>query len=202
VLPVIRISWNLRAPTGAGSRVTVDPSAFFCECIGAAAVMNPFRSLVNLVMLGRTEMAVTLAAVCALVLLVFLWIKRLKDRQEMEQHSITPELLHTLLASNQGVLLFDVRLPLDLLADSEIIPGARRLSPKEVLENPSLIPKDKDSVVYCTCPSDKTSRTILRRALAMGFLRVKFLKGGLEGWKAMGYPIEPYQESFHLDTGT
>jgi rhodanese-related sulfurtransferase len=147
-------------------------------------------------------MAVTLAAVCALVLLVVLWIKRLKDRQEMEQHSITPEVLHALLASNQDVLLFDVRLPLDLLADAEIIPGAVRLSPKEVLENPSLIPNDKDSVVYCTCPSDKTSRTILHRALAMGFLRIKFLKGGLERWKAMGYPVEPYQESFHLDTGT
>jgi rhodanese-related sulfurtransferase len=147
-------------------------------------------------------MAVTLAAVCALVLLVVLWIKRLKDRQEMQQHSITPEVLHTLLTSNQDVLLFDVRLPLDLLADAEIIPGAVRLSPKEVLENPSLIPNDKDSVVYCTCPSDKTSRTILHRALAMGFLRIKFLKGGLEGWKARGYPVEPYQKSFHLDTGT
>jgi rhodanese-related sulfurtransferase len=147
-------------------------------------------------------MAVTLAAVCALVLLVVLWIKRLKDRQEMEQHSITPEVLHTLLASNRDVLVFDVRLPLDFLTDSEIIPGATRLSPKEILQNPSLIPKDKDSVVYCTCPSDETIRTILHRALAMGFLRVKFLKGGLEGWKAMGYSVEPYQESFHLDTGT
>ena len=146
-------------------------------------------------------MAVTLAAVCALVLLVVLWIKRLKVRQEMEQHSITPEVLHTLLTSHQDVLLFDVRLPLDLLADSEIIPGAVRLSPKEVLENPSLIPKDKDSVVYCTCPSDKTSRTILHRALALHHLRIKFLKGGLEGWKAMGYPVEPYQKSFHLDAG-
>ena len=147
-------------------------------------------------------MAVTLAAVCALVLLVVLWIKRLKDRQEMEHHSITPEVLHALLASNRDVLLFDVRLPLDLLADSEIIPGAVRLSPKEVRENPSLIPKDKDLVVYCTCPSDRTIRTILNRALGMGFLRIKFLKGGLEGWKAMGYPVEPYQKSFHLDTGT
>lgn len=147
-------------------------------------------------------MAIILAAVCALGLLLVLWVKRRKDRQEMEQHSITPELLHTLLASHQDLLLFDVRLPLDLLADSEIIPGAMRLSPKEILENPSLIPKDKDTVVYCTCPSDKTSRNILHRALAMGFLRVKFLKGGVEGWKAMGYPVEPYQESFHLDTGT
>lgn len=147
-------------------------------------------------------MAVALAAICALVLLVVLWIKRLRGRQEMEQHSITPEVLHTLLTSHQDVLVIDVRLPLDLLADSEIIPGAMRISPGEIRENPSLIPKDKDAVVYCTCPSDKTSRTILHRALGMGFLRVKFLKGGLEGWKAMGYPVEPYQASFNLDTGT
>ena len=148
-------------------------------------------------------MAVTLIAVCALVLLlIVLRIKHIKDRQEMEQHSITPDALRILLASNQDVSVFDVRLPLDLLADSEIIPGAKRLSPQEVLENPSLIPKEKDTVVYCTCPSDKTSRTILRRALAIGFLRIKFLKGGLAGWKAKGYPVEPYEKPFHLDTAT
>jgi len=165
-------------------------------------VMNPFMSRVNLVMLGRTEMAVTLTAICALVLLVVLRIKRTKDRHEMEQHSITPEALHSLLASSQDVLVFDIRQPLDFLADSEIIPGALRLSPKEVLENPSLIPKEKDAVVYCTCPSDKTIRAILHQVLALHFLRIKFLKGGLEGWKAMGYPVEPYQKPFHLDTGT
>jgi len=42
----------------------------------------------------------------------------------------------------------------------------------------------------------------LHRALALHFLRIKFLKGGLQGWKAMGYPVEPYQKPFHLDTGT
>jgi len=147
-------------------------------------------------------MAVTLIAICALALLVGFWIRHTKDRREMEKHSITPEGLHTLLTSNQDVFVFDIRQPLDFLANSEIIPGAMRLSPKEVLENPSLIPKEKDSVVYCTCPSDKTSRAILHRALALHFLRIKFLKGGLGGWKAMGYPVEPYQKPFHLDTGT
>src|SRR5580658_4256496 len=112
-------------------------------------------------------MAITLLAICILVLLIVLWIKHVKDQQEMEQHSITPDALHSLLASNQDVPVFDVRLPLDLLVDSEIIPGAKRLSPHEVLENPSLIPNEKETVVYCTCPSDKTSRAILRRALAM-----------------------------------
>lgn len=147
-------------------------------------------------------MFLTVTAICVAVwcLLIAIWIKRARDRREMELHSITPEALHALLASNQEVLLFDVRQPLDLLADSEIIVGATRIAPKEVLENPSLIPKDKDSVVYCTCPNDKTSRAISRRAQAMHFLRIKFLKGGLAGWKAKGYPVEPYQKPFHLDT--
>jgi rhodanese-related sulfurtransferase len=145
-------------------------------------------------------MVTTLAAVCAAALLIGLWIRRSRERHNLQQHSITPEALHTLLASNQEVLIFDVRQPLDLLADSEIIPGARRLAPKEVLENPSLIPKEKDAVVYCTCPSDKTSLMILQRALALGFLRVKFLKGGLGGWKARGFPVESYEKPFALDS--
>jgi rhodanese-related sulfurtransferase len=147
-------------------------------------------------------MSLVLTVICVAVacLLIVLWIKRTTSRRVIEQHSITPEALHTLLASNQEVLLFDVRQPLDLLADSEIIPGAKRIAPREILQNPSLIPKEKELVAYCTCPGDKTSRAITHRALAMQFYRVKFLRGGLAAWKAKGYPVEPYQETFHLDT--
>ncbi len=149
-------------------------------------------------------MALILTALCVVVLclLTVISIKRTRAVQEMELHSITPEVLHALLTSKQEVLLFDVRQPLDLLANSEIIVGATRIPPRELLENPLLIPREKDSVVYCTCPSDKTSRLILRRALAMRFLRIKFLKGGLAGWKAKGYPVERYEKSFRLDART
>src|SRR5262249_54357703 len=142
-------------------------------------------------------MYLTLTAICiaTLCLVIVIWIKHTRDRDRMEQHSIGPEALHTLLASNQETLLFDVRQPLDVLANLEIIPGAKRIPPTELLKKPSLIPKEKDSVVYCTCPGDKTSRAVLRRALAMHFFRIKFLKGGLAGWKAKGYPVERYQES-------
>ena len=145
-------------------------------------------------------MALILGGICVSVLCLstVIWIKRTTGRREMEPHSITADGLHTLLGANTEVLLFDVRQPLDLLANAEMIPGAKRIPPKEVLENPSLIPKERDSIVYCTCPSDKTSRTVLRRALALHFLRVKFLKGGLAAWKAKGYPLEPYKESFRL----
>jgi rhodanese-related sulfurtransferase len=133
-------------------------------------------------------------------LVILYWSRQKKSERQLEEHSITPEALHSLISSGKKVLLFDVRQPLDLLTNTEMIPGAKRVPPKDVIANPSLLPKDQEAVVYCTCPSDKTSRTILRHALDLGFKRIKFLQGGLGAWKAQGYPVAPYKESFHLDT--
>jgi rhodanese-related sulfurtransferase len=146
----------------------------------------------------QLTLGLIVVVVAVLCVLVLLHRKSQSDEREMGRHSITPEQLHELLASNQEVLLFDVRQSLDLLAYPEIIPRARRIPPDEVIEKPSLIPQEKDVVVYCTCPSDKTARMVLRRALRLHFYRVKLLKGGLAGWKASGYPVEPYKEVFHL----
>jgi rhodanese-related sulfurtransferase len=147
-------------------------------------------------------MFLAITTVCTAVLLAIVLAKRTRDRREMERYSITPEDLHALMASEQEVLVLDVRQPLDLLGDSVIIPGAQWIAPEEVRANPSLLPKGRDLVVYCTCPSDKTSRIILHRALAMGFLRIKFLKGGLNGWRTKGFPVEPYTKPFHLNSGS
>jgi rhodanese-related sulfurtransferase len=131
---------------------------------------------------------------------LFVWTRKVRAQQELEQHRIEPEALHELLAANLGIVLLDVRQPLDLLAFPEIIPGSRRLAPKEVMEQTELLTKDAETVVYCTCPSDKTSLMILKKALGMRFTRIKFLRGGLAGWKAKGFPVEPYEASFRLDT--
>jgi rhodanese-related sulfurtransferase len=144
-------------------------------------------------------MFLSMTALLALVLLTVVLGRRWWDSREMEQRSITPEALRELMLSKQTVLVVDVRQPLDLLGESVIIPGAKWYSPEEVHAKPSLLPKQRDLVVYCTCPSDKTSRVVLRRALSQGFSRIKFLKGGLDGWKSKGYPVEPYTQPFHLD---
>jgi rhodanese-related sulfurtransferase len=144
------------------------------------------------------SLGVIVVIVTALSALVILRLKNQRHQREMERHSITPEQLHELLGSNQELLLFDVRQPLDLLAYPEIIPRAQRISPNELIEKPSLIPQEKEAVVYCTCPSDKTSRMVLRRALNLHFDRLMLLQGGLAAWKAKGYPVEPYREVFHL----
>ena len=144
---------------------------------------------------------VTILVVAAIVLIVgLLRMRHLRRHRELEQHSVDVDELHALLESKKDIVVLDVRLPLDLLAHSEIIPGAVRIPPKEVMEDVQLIPKDKESVLYCTCVSEKTSRMVVNRALQLQITRVKFLKGGLAAWKAKGYPVERYDKSFHLDT--
>ena len=146
-------------------------------------------------------LAVTGICVAIILALAVVWAKRAKAERELQEHSVMPATLHSWLESNPEILVLDVRQPLDLLAYPEIIPGAKRIPPNDVLEKPSLIPKEKDTVVYCTCPGDKTSRQVLQKARALQLGRVKFLRGGLAGWKAMGYPVEPYREVFNLYTG-
>jgi rhodanese-related sulfurtransferase len=152
------------------------------------------------------NLALTVIAVIIWGLLAYIWIRRVKERRAFERLSITPEALHALIESHHDVLVVDARQPLDLLTDSEIIPGAQRVSPQDALDDPTLIPTDKELVVYCTCPSDKTSRAIALKAQTLApkvdITRVKFLKGGLSAWKAKGYPVIPYDKTFHLDTGT
>jgi rhodanese-related sulfurtransferase len=131
-----------------------------------------------------------------------LWVKAERERRELERHSIEPEDLYALMSKKQDVLLLDVRQPLDLLAEAEMIPGARRVPPKEIEKTADGIPKDQDLFVYCTCPSDKTSREMTKRALDLHFLKVRFLRGGLTAWKQKGYPVVPYTETFSLDTAT
>jgi rhodanese-related sulfurtransferase len=146
-------------------------------------------------------MYLAVMTIFAAVLLAVVLVRRTRDRRESERYCITPEALREMLDSQKEVLIVDVRQPLDLLGDSVIIPGAKWFSPADVEANPSLLPKDRDLIVYCTCPSDKTSRIVLRKALAAGFLRIKFLKGGLDGWRSKGYAVEPYTKPFQLNSG-
>ncbi len=147
-----------------------------------------------------------LIAICAVGLAVSIFgivrTKQLRGRRECERYSIDADELHALLETKKDIVVLDVRQPLDLLAHSEIIPGAVRIPPKEVMEQVELIPRDKDSVLYCTCVSEKTSRMVLRNALGFNFSRIRFLKGGLAAWKEKGYPVEIYNKPFHLDTAS
>jgi rhodanese-related sulfurtransferase len=147
-----------------------------------------------------TTLWVVVAAVAVLLLLVVWRMKVAKQRRELMQHCVEAETLRDLLGPPQKVVVIDVRQPLDVLAYSEMIPGAKRIAPKEVMMNPDLIPREQDVVIYCTCPGEKTSWEILRQVQVHNYTRIKLLHGGLAAWKSKGYAVERYMDSFRLDS--
>lgn len=136
-----------------------------------------------------------------LVVLIVGWIglRRLYAKRRVQANSIEAEELFALLEAKE-ILLYDVRQPLDFLAYPEIIPGAMRIAPKDIAEQTALFSRDHNAVVYCTGADDETSLMVLGKARALNFTRVKMLRGGLGAWKAKGYPVEAYTDSFQLDT--
>ena len=148
-------------------------------------------------------MEVIAIGTAALCVLIFggITIRRLRAKRRIEASSIEPEALYELLHAKQ-VLLYDVRQPLDFLAQPEIIPGATRIAPKDIAEQTASFSRDQNSVIYCTGGDDETFHMVLGKARALNFTRVKLLKGGLAAWKAKGYPVEPYTDPFSLDTAS
>jgi rhodanese-related sulfurtransferase len=148
-------------------------------------------------------MSVITIGVVGFCVLILGWIviRRRYARRHVEANSIEPEALYALVQAKQ-VLLYDVRQPLDFLAYPEIIPGAMRIAPKDIAEQTASFSRDQDSVIYCTGSDHETSQMVLGKARAFNFTRIKLLKGGLTAWKEKGYPVEPYTESFNLDTAS
>ncbi|MGH9690693.1 MAG: rhodanese-like domain-containing protein [Candidatus Acidiferrales bacterium] len=84
----------------------------------------------------------------------------------------------------------DLRHPLDFEADPRTLPGAIRMAPDEVARQIQEIPRDRDVVLYCTCPNEATSARVALLLRRGGILRVRPLAGGFSGWVGRDYPTD------------
>ncbi|HEX3571004.1 MAG TPA: VTT domain-containing protein [Acidobacteriaceae bacterium] len=90
--------------------------------------------------------------------------------------------------------IVDLRHPLDYLPDPRVLPGAVRIGPTELSQRADRIPRDRDVILYCTCPSEETSAKVALQLHRLGITRVRPLRGGFDGWKQAGYPLFDYNE--------
>jgi membrane protein DedA with SNARE-associated domain/rhodanese-related sulfurtransferase len=88
--------------------------------------------------------------------------------------------------------IVDLRHPLDYLPDPRVLPGAVRIGPAELAACAEHIPRDRDVILYCTCPSEETSAKVALQLHRLGITRVRPLRGGFDGWKQAGYPLLDY----------
>jgi membrane protein DedA with SNARE-associated domain/rhodanese-related sulfurtransferase len=104
---------------------------------------------------------------------------------------LEPQELKRLLDSGEQVYIVDLRHPLELLPDPFTLPGALHFSPDDLTARAQEIPRDRDVVLYCTCPSEATAAKTAFTLHKLGIDRVRPLRGGFDEWKRLGFPLDP-----------
>jgi membrane protein DedA with SNARE-associated domain/rhodanese-related sulfurtransferase len=143
-----------------------------------------------------TRFAAGLVVLMVVGTIVYRYVQRRMFMTELRGLRLQPEaLLEMIDASHRDGInppfIIDLRHPLDVLTDPMVLPGALRIGPDELRTHREEIPRDREIVLYCTCPSEQTSAKIAMELRRLGVHRVRPLLGGLQGWKDAGYPLEP-----------
>ena len=70
------------------------------------------------------------------------------------------------------------------------IPGALFVPLQQVEQHVGHLPRDREIILYCTCPNEASAAQAARLLFRQGFRRVRPLRGGLDAWIAAGYAVE------------
>jgi rhodanese-related sulfurtransferase len=132
---------------------------------------------------------VLLAAIALAGYIAYKYHQRRRFLRTLVIDRITPEELKTRMETDEKLLILDLRNQLDLNFDRVRIPGAFHVLP-ELLSQRGDVPRDKEVVLYCTCPNEATSARVAQNLRRLGFRHVRPLAGGLAAWRERGFPIE------------
>lgn len=110
--------------------------------------------------------------------------------KNLEKSRLEPVELKRQLDAGEAVFIVDLRHPLELVPDPYTLPGALHVSPETLAKRLEEIPRDRDVVLYCTCPNEATAAKVAMTLHKAGIDRVRPLRGGFDEWKRLGYPLD------------
>ncbi|MGA2421083.1 MAG: DedA family protein/thiosulfate sulfurtransferase GlpE [Candidatus Acidiferrum sp.] len=137
--------------------------------------------------LGSGLLVLIIAAMAGYILYKF--IARKRFMRELRISRITVEELKEKMDVGESVMVVDLRHPLDFDADPETIPGAFRIDAKELEQKNDRLPRDREVILYCTCPNEATSARLALLLRKQGIKHIRPLQGGLDAWREQGYPV-------------
>jgi rhodanese-related sulfurtransferase len=117
-------------------------------------------------------------------------VRRRMVLKQLVAARLEPEELKKQLDAGEPVYIVDLRHPLELLPDPFTLPGALHFSPDALAARHLEIPRDRDIVLYCTCPSEATAAKTAMTLYKLGIERVRPLRGGFDEWKRLGFPLD------------
>jgi membrane protein DedA with SNARE-associated domain/rhodanese-related sulfurtransferase len=144
-------------------------------------VINALKSLGS----GALALVVGLLA----IYLGYKFYQRHRLLNELRTARITVDELFQKVQTGETPVIVDLRSNAEVLRDPELISGARHMTIEELKAWQNEIPRDRDVVLYCSCPNEVTSARLAMLLHRNGITRVRPLLGGIDAWRERKYPV-------------
>jgi membrane protein DedA with SNARE-associated domain/rhodanese-related sulfurtransferase len=149
--------------------------------------------LVHLDRIGSVTGTVVAAALLGYVF--YKWWERRRFYKELRMARISVGDLNALMEAGEQPIVVDVRSPTARNLEPRWIPGAIHVPVDDVSRHLAELPRDREIVVYCTCPSEASAARVAKVLINHGFKEVRPLYGGLDAWIEAGYAVDGTREA-------
>jgi membrane protein DedA with SNARE-associated domain/rhodanese-related sulfurtransferase len=159
--------------------------------LGVGVIFNAQieRAMLWLESTGSYALGIVVALLAAYV--TYKWWERRTFYAALRMARIGVDELYRLMDEGANPVVVDVRTTTARTVEPRQIPGSLHV-PLEALDlHVGDLPRDRDIVLYCTCPNEASAAQVAKLLIDRGYRRVRPLHGGLDAWIAAGYRIEP-----------
>jgi len=134
--------------------------------------------------------ALGIIAALAVLYTAYKYFQRRRLFNDLKMARITAEELHQKQQAGENPIILDLRSLAELERNPLLILGAFHMTIEEIQTRHHEIPRDRDIILYCSCPNEVSARRAAQILLQKGYRRVRPLEGGIDAWVKAGYPVE------------
>ena len=121
--------------------------------------------------------------------IAYKWWERRRFYQMLRMARISVADLYELIQAGASPVIVDVRSVTARDLEPRWIPGALHVPLHDAAQRLKDLPRDREIILYCTCPSEASAARVAKILMNHGFKRVRPLHGGLDAWVAAGYTV-------------
>ena len=158
--------------------------------LGGGMLLGPQMEwlLTRLDDIGSVAIVIIVALLVAYI--AFKWWERRRFFTMLRMARIGVDELYGLIDAGLKPVIVDVRSPTARALEPRRIPGALHVPLHAVDHHVKDLPRDREIILYCTCPNEASAAQVAKILMDSGFAKVRPLHGGLDAWIEAGYEVE------------
>lgn len=158
--------------------------------VGGGMLLGPQIESLLALLANYGVLAGIILALLVLGYIAFKFWERRRFYTMLRMARISVDELHRRMEAGETPLVVDVRSHTARSLEPRHIPNALHLPMHGFEGHIRELPRDREIVLYCSCPNEASAAQVAKLLMNSGFSRVRPLLGGLDAWIEAGHPVE------------